>query len=365
MADVEHAIFTLQNQIADLKLQVAKLSSPELKHPAIIACDSAIELGKEIALLTGYPLIKTETTYFANGETRVTIKESVRDRDLFLVATGFQRGGHSLNDAVAEMKFMMRTCRRSDSRSITLILPHYPYARQDKKDTPRAAISAADIAEEIVAAGANRIICVDLHNACIQGFTTLPFDNLYGSIVLKPFLLETIFGNDPDYAQKYVVVSPDEGGFKRATKYAAELGMDMIAMIKTRENAQRNVVSKCVIHGNPENLKGRTAIILDDMCDTAGTAVAAAKTLKEHGAKDVILCVTHGLLSGPGCQRIRDCNDISMLICSDSVPQGEHAVACQKIDEQGSKLRVFSLAPLLADVVHRLCMGKSLSDLFN
>ena len=323
----------------------------------LIGCASHKELAGAIADRLNIPLAKTETKYFANGETRVCINESVRGFDLFIVGTGFAGGGHSLNDAVMELFFMLCTCKRSGSKSITLLLPHYFYARQDKKDNARAPISSRDVANLLTMAGVDRIVCLDLHNPAIQGFFDQPCDNLYGSIVLKPFLNELLFSKDPEYKNHYVAVAPDEGGFRRSNKYARLFGLPFVSMSKTRDYTKENVVEKSIINGDASVLSGRTAIVFDDMCDTAGTVISSAKVLRENGCRDVIVIVTHGLLSGPGLERIRDSPDISTFICSDSVPQTGRV-------EQCSKIKVFTIAPLYAEVVKRMATRQSISELF-
>lgn len=328
-----------------------------MNNVKLIGCASHKELSEAIASRLGIPQCKTETKYFANGETRVCINESVRGYDLFIVATGFARDGHSLNDAVMELFFMLCTCKRSGSKSITLLLPHYPYSRQDKKDSGRAPISSKDIANLLTMAGVDRIVCLDLHNPAIQGFFDQPCDNLYGSIALKPFLNDLIFSKDPEYGSHYVAISPDEGGYKRTCKYARVFGLPFVSMSKTRDYSKENVVEKSVINGDTSVLTGRTAIIFDDMTDTSGTILSAAKELKGNGAKDIIVVVTHGLLSGPGLERIRDSTDISLFVCSDSVPQGNRPTKCPK-------MHVFSIAPLYAEVVTRMANRQSISELF-
>lgn len=328
-----------------------------MDNTKLIACSSHRQLGADIATRLNIPLAKTETKYFANGETRVCINESVRGFDLFIISTGFASDGHSLNDAVMELFFMLCTCKRSGSKSITLLLPHYFYSRQDKKDSGRAPISSKDIANMLTMAGVDRIVCMDLHNSAIQGFFDQPCDNLYASIVLKPFLNDLLFSKDPEYKSHYVAIAPDEGGHRRSSKFARLFNLPFISMSKTRDYSKENVVEKSVINGDASILNGRTAIVFDDMTDTGGTILCSAKVLRENGSRDVIVVVTHGLLSGPGLERIRDSPDISLFVCSDSVPQGDRVDRC-------SKMRIFSIAPLYADVVTRMVNRQSISELF-
>lgn len=281
---------------------------------------------------------------------------SVRGLDIYIVATGVSRDGKSINDHVMELLFMIRTCKRSGANSVTVLLPHYPYARQDKKDNARAPISARDFADFLTTAGIDRIVCMDLHNACIQGFFNVPCDNIYGSLALKPFMFDNLF-KDPSYKEKYVSISPDEGGFKRTCKYARLFELPFMSMSKTRDYSKENFVEKTVLHGETQLLLGKTAIIFDDMADTCGTILSAAKTLKENGAKDVIVVVTHAILSGPGLDRINNSPEISKFICSDSIDQGDRPKKCEK-------MMVFSVAPLYTEIVKRLINRQSLSELF-
>jgi ribose-phosphate pyrophosphokinase len=328
-----------------------------MENARLIACNSHPGLAKAISETLKIPIVNKPTKYFANDETRVCLDGSVRGLDIFIVATGYSVAGKSVNDAVMELFFMIRTCKRSGANSVTVLLPHYPYARQDKKDNARAPISARDFADMLEMSGVDRIVCLDLHNSSIQGFFNKPCDNIYGSLALKPFLHEKLFATDPKYREHYVAIAPDEGGFKRTTKYAKLFGLPFLAMSKSRDYSKENVVEKSVLHGDRQLLVGKTAIIFDDMCDTGGTVVAAAKELKENGAKDVIVCVTHGLLSGPGLERIMNSPDVAKFICSDSVPQGDRAEKC-------SKMLIFSVAPIFADIVRRLINRQSLSELF-
>jgi ribose-phosphate pyrophosphokinase len=328
-----------------------------MENARLIACNSHPGLAKAISEALKIPIVNKPTKYFANDETRVCLDGSVRGLDIFIVATGFSQGGKSVNDAVMELFFMIRTCKRSGANSVTVLLPHYPYARQDKKDSARSAISARDFADMLEMSGLDRIVCLDLHNSSIQGFFNKPCDNIYGSLVLKPFLNENLFDVDPKYREHYVAISPDAGGYVRTTKYAKLFGLPFLAMSKIRDYSKENVVEKSVLHGDTQLLHGKTAIIFDDICDTAGTVVAAAKELRDNGAKDVIVCVTHGLLSGPGLERIKNAPEVSKFICSDSVPQGDRLNQC-------NKMLIFSIAPIFTEVVRRLISRQSLSELF-
>ena len=202
--------------------------------------------------------------------------------------------------------------------------------------------------------GINRIISVDLHCAQIQGFFKIR-DNLYCIKYLSEHLKTNYFNFD-DYKNKYVIISPDEGAFKRAQDYALIFNLPHMILSK-EEITTVNKVNKVVLIGDKKYLEGRTAIIVDDMCDTAGTVIKSTELLIEKGAKDVIVAVTHGILSNPAIDRINNCEYIKSFICSDSIPQSENMKRCKKLD-------VFTISDLLADVVKRLIDGKSVSEVF-
>lgn len=318
----------------------------------LIACSSAVKLATDISQQLALPLTKYESRKFANTETRIVLGESVRGKKVFIIGTGFE----PVNDAVMEIYLLACDCRDSGAKHITLVMPHYSYARCERKDAPRAPISARYVTDMYNIAGIRRIVAVDLHAGAIQGFANFPYDNLYGTIVLKPFLNKLLFENDPDYRKKYVAVAPDAGGYKRTSKYASTFDLPFISMEKERDHTKEGVVNKSVIHGNTD-IHGKVAIIFDDICDTGGTINAAAAELKERGATEVIVCVTHALLSGKGFDLIKDSPYISRFICSDSVPQADRQEKCKKMS-------VFTLAPLLAEVIKRTADNRSNSDLF-
>lgn len=336
----------------------------KLEKIRLIACESAAQLAADISKILRVPLTKYETRHFANTETNPKLDETVRGRRVFIIGTGYLTATGDVDAAVMEMYLLAYTCHSSGAKSITLVVPHFPYARQDKKTGPREPISAAYVARMFQTAHVDRLISVDLHAGAIQGFFDGPFDNLYGSIVVKPFLDKHLFKQDPNYKEHYVAVTPDAGGYNRTSKYAEKFGLEFISMQKKRNYNATNEVTQSTIHGTVD-IKGKTALIFDDMCDTGGTIDAAAKELRLHGAKDVIVVVTHGLLSKQvtphgikdGFELIRNSPYITQFICSDSVPQGDRPDKCPK-------MKVFTIAPLLAEVIRRTAEKKSNSDLF-
>lgn len=323
----------------------------------IITGNSHPKLVEAIAHHLGVNVADCQVTYFANGEARTVFKEGIRGFDVFVVQTGILTEKHTLNDHVLETLLLIGACKRAGVKSITLVMPHYPYARQDKKDSVRAGISASLMTNLYVTAGATALVSVDLHNACIQGFTSQPFHNLYASIVLKDYLQKELF-YDKNYQQKFVAISPDEGGFKRANKYAELFKLPVLTLTKKRDYSKKNHVSKSIILGDTEKyLRGKTAIIIDDMVDTGGTMVSTVEELTKFGAKDVIVVVTHGLFSGPCLERMNNCEHISRIYTSDTVPQENNVKICPKI-------KVYSCSRLLATVIERLMTGESVSRLF-
>lgn len=326
----------------------------------IINGKSHPELALLISKKSNIPLINYESKDFANTEVQININESIRGKDIYIVQTGSSniiKFHKSVNDHIIELCLLIDTCKRADAKSITLIVPCYPYARQDKKDGPRGCISASVIAKMLETMGINRIISVDLHCAQIQGFFRKPCDNLYCIKYLSEHLKTNYFNFD-DYKNKFVIISPDEGAFKRAQDYALIFNLPHMILSKERDYSTVNKVNKVVLIGHKKYLEGRTAIIVDDMCDTAGTVIKSTELLIEKGAKDVIVAVTHGILSNPAIDRINNCKHIKSFICSDSIPQGENMKRCKKLD-------VFTISDLLADVVKRLRDGKSVSEVFS
>lgn len=285
---------------------------------------------------------KLETRRFSDGEMFAEIDESVRKKDAFVI----QPTCPPVNDNLMELLIIIDALKRASAGSISAVIPYYGYARQDRKVLPRAPITAKLIADILVIAGIDRVVTVDLHAGQIQGFFSVPVDHLFGSPVINEYLKEKYEDED------IVIVSPDAGGMERARKYANFLGAEL-AMADKRRTAP-NVAEISYVIGD---VKDKTAIIVDDIVDTAGTATLAAKILMAEGAKSVSLCCTHGVLSGPAIERINN-SDFDEVIITDSIPQDENIKACDKI-------RVLSLASLLGESIKRISTGESISSLFN
>jgi ribose-phosphate pyrophosphokinase len=277
---------------------------------------------------------------FSDGEIRVEIRENVRGKDVFVL----QSTCAPVNDHLVELLLMIDAFKRSSAQRITTVIPYYGYSRQDKKVVPRVPISAKLVADLLTAAGANRVITMDLHAGQIQGFFNIPVDNLFAAPVLLEHIKEN-FGNET------VIVSPDAGGVERARAFAKRLDAQL-AIIDKRRPAP-NMAQAMNVVGDVE---GRTTVILDDMVDTAGTLCQAAGALKEHGALEVHACCAHAVLSGPAVKRISD-SDIRTLVVTNTNPLGEKAKGCDKI-------RVLSVSKLLAEAIHRCHTGSSVSSLF-
>jgi len=277
---------------------------------------------------------------FSDGEIRVEIGENVRGKDVFVL----QSTCAPVNDHLVELLLMIDAFKRSSAQRVTAVVPYYGYARQDKKVAPRVPISAKLVADLITVAGANRVITMDLHAGQIQGFFNIPVDNLFAAPVLLQYIQEN-FKNDT------VIVSPDAGGVERARAFAKRLNT-LLAIIDKRRDAPNKAEAMNVVG----NVKGKIAVILDDMVDTAGTLTQAALALKERGASEVHACCAHPVLSGPAIKRITE-SEIQTLVVTNTIPLGENAKGCDKI-------RVLSVSKLLAEAIHRCHTGSSVSSLF-
>jgi ribose-phosphate pyrophosphokinase len=234
--------------------------------------------------------------------------------------------------------------KRASAYRITAVIPYYGYARQDRKVTPRAPISAKLVADLIATAGANRVLSMDLHAGQIQGFFNIPVDNLFATPVLLDYIKQ-------DYRTNTVIVSPDTGGVVRARAFATRLGVGLAIIDKRREGPNEAQVMNII-----GNVAGKKVVVLDDLIDTAGTVVQAAKALKEAGALDVSVCCTHPVLSGPAIERLES-SDIKEIIVTDTIPLHDGAKACKRV-------KVLSVAGLLSEAVRRIYYDDSVSSLF-
>jgi ribose-phosphate pyrophosphokinase len=287
------------------------------------------------------PLGKSKVTRFSDGESFVEISENVRGVDAFVI----QPTSSPTNDNVMELLIMADALRRASAGSITAVIPYYGYGRQDRKVAPRTPITAKLVADLVQTSGVGRVVSVDLHAGQIQGFFNIPFDHLYA----LPVFLE-------DYLRRHfdssaVFVSPDAGGVERTRAYSKRLAASLAIIDKRRERANESDVVNLI-----GEVKGKDCIIIDDIIDTAGTLCGAAHALADKGARRIVACATHGVLSGPAVQRIAE-SPLAEVVVTDSIPLPEAAKTCAKI-------RQVSIAKLLGEAIKRIHSSDSVSSLF-
>jgi len=278
---------------------------------------------------------------FSDGETRVEIDENVRGMDVFVV----QSTSTPVNNSLMELLIMVDALKRASADRITPVIPYYGYARQDRKASPRAPITAKLVADLLTAAGANRVMSVDLHAGQIQGFFNIPVDNLYAT----PILLEYVKRNYD--ITNLIIVSPDTGGVVRARAFAKRLGATLAIVDKRRDAPNESEVMNVI-----GDVKDKRALILDDMVDTAGTVVQAADAIKNEGAIDVSVCCTHPVLSGPAIDRVKS-SIIKEIIVTDTIALHGKARSCEKI-------KILSIAGVLSEAIKRIYYNESISSLF-
>jgi ribose-phosphate pyrophosphokinase len=316
---------------------------PETESDLVVfAGNSNKGLAKEICDYLEMPLGKCEVGKFSDGEIQIEIGENVRGRDVFLI----QSTSTPVNDHLMELLIMIDAARRASASSITAVVPYFGYARQDRKVAPRTPITARLVADMITSAGADRFVSMDLHAGQIQGFFDMPSDHLYAS----PILLEHMRKKFPD-PDALVVVSPDAGGVERARAFAKRLGATLAIVDKRRPKA--NVAEVMQIVGD---VKGKSAVLLDDMVDTAGTLTMGAKAIIANGAKRVVAYAVHGVLSGPAIQRL-DESVIEELVVTNTVQLHNNARECRKITQ-------LSVAQIFGEAIRRIHSADSLSSLF-
>lgn len=323
----------------------------------LIAGRSNRPLAEGIAKNLGTKLVDCTINDFANSEIGVEINENVRGTHVFIIQTGSSFNSKSINDYLMETLIIIDTCKRSGAEKVNVILATFPYARSDKKDKARVPICAALMTTILEAAGADRIISMDLHSGQAQGYTNLPFDNLYGIKLHIENLQNTIFKDLSleEINDKYVLVALDVGCSKRIKEYAKRLQMRYAIMDKQRDYSKANTVLKSVLVGDVTN---KIAICIDDICDTGGTLVSGINDLKVHGAIGGIVLITHGIFSDPAAQRLNECDFISKVVTINTLDQTQNQINIPKLE-------VVDASHLFAVVIHRLIGGGSISDLFN
>lgn len=312
-------------------------SGSEIK---IIAGNSSKELAQKIADYIGVSVLDCEVGTFSDGEICVNMNETVRGCDVFVV----QSTNSPVNDNLMELLILIDALKRASAGRITAVIPYYGYARQDRKAKARDPITAKLVAN-LITAGADRVLTMDLHAAQIQGYFDIPLDHLLGGTILANYFNEKKI-------EDLVVVSPDLGSVTRSRKFANTLNGEVPIAIIDKRRPKANV---CEVMNLIGDVKGKNVILLDDMIDTAGTIVNAANALKEFGAKDVYACCTHGVLSGPAIERIAN-SEISELIVLDTIQLPEE----KRID----KIKIKTVAPLFGDAIRMIFSNESVSKLF-
>ena len=314
------------------------------KEIKVFTGNSNPELAKSICNQLFKDLGKSTCSNFADGECSISVQEPVRGADVFIV----QSTCKPVNDNLMELLVMIDAMRRASAGRITAVIPYFGYARQDRKAKSRDPISAKLVANLITAAGADRVLTMDLHAAQIQGFFDIPVDNLFGAPLFAKHYLK-VFGKNND---DLMVVSPDVGSTARARSFSVKLGCNMAIVDKRREKANHSEVMNII-----GNVEGKTCILLDDMVDTAGSLVGAAKAIVEiGGAKEVYACASHGVLSGPAIERIEN-SVIKELLLLDTIPYPANAPAC-------SKIKYMPVAGVFAQAIQRVYEEISISPLF-
>jgi len=308
---------------------------------AIFSGNSNSTLTQKVCNYLNLPLGQAQVKRFSDGEVQIEINENVRLKDIFVV----QSTCAPVNDNLVELLLMIDAFKRSSVRRITAVMPYYGYARQDKKVAPRVPISAKLVADLITTAGANRVITIDLHAGQIQGFFSIPVDNLFAAPVLIEYIRKHFTNGD------LVIVSPDAGGVERARAFAKRLNAGLAIVDKRREAP--NVAKAMAVIGD---VTDRTVVILDDMVDTAGTLTEAAAAIMAHGAKAVHACCSHPVLSGPAVDRIKN-SALKTVVVTDTIPLSEQALACGKFE-------VLSISALVGEAIMRSHTGDSVTSLF-
>ena len=296
-----------------------------------------IELSRKISQYLSLPLSEASIKRFSDGEISVQIGESVRGKDVFVV----QPTCAPANDNLMELLVVTDALKRSSASSITAVVPYFGYARQDRKAAPRVPITAKLVADMMQTAGVDRVVTIDLHAGQIQGFFDIPVDNLYGSIVFNDYLKNRNFQNP-------IIASPDIGGVARARSVAKALGLDIVIVDKRREKANESEVMNVI-----GDVNGKDVILVDDMIDTGGTIVKAARAFKDRGATSVIACCTHAVLSGKAYENLKE-DALDELVVTDTIP----------LKEPSDKIKVLSVAPIFGEVIRRVYHNESVNSLF-
>ena len=323
----------------------SEITNPGERKLVVVSGRAHPKLAEEIAQALDHDLLPTSAYTFANGETYVRFEESVRGADAFVI----QSHPAPINEWLMEQLIMIDALKRASARSITVVSPFYPYARQDKKHKGREPISARLISDLYKTAGADRLMCVDLHTSQIQGFFDGPLDHLFAIPVLAKHIRERV-----DDLSNVTVVSPDTGRVRVAEHWADLLGGAPLAFVhKTRDiNVPNQAVSKTVVG----DIEGRTCVLIDDMIDTGGTIAGAVKVLMDKGAKEVIIAATHPVLSDPAAERLSRCGAVEVIV-TNTLPVPE--------EKQFDNLTILSIAPLIARAIREVFDEGSVTEIFD
>ncbi|GJL68544.1 MAG: ribose-phosphate pyrophosphokinase [Nitrospirales bacterium] len=311
-----------------------------LRDLKLITGNSNLALAREISQYIGQDLSQATVTTFSDGEIRVRIDENVRGGDVFLI----QSCCHPVNTSIMELLLLIDAVKRSSASRITAVIPYYGYGRQDRKDQPRVPISAKLIADLITAAGANRILTMDLHAGPIQGFFNIPVDHLYAMPVMLDYIKK-------QNVSDLVIVSPDAGGVERARAFAKRLNSSLAIIDKRRESPNQAEVMNII-----GDVQDKHALLFDDMIDTAGTMVQTAQTCMDNGALSAWAGSTHAVLSGPALERLQS-SCLREVMVTNTIPLNGK-------DQQCPKLKTLSVAPLLGEAILRIHREESVTSLF-
>ncbi len=328
------------NHTATLTLQPTMPSLSDNNRLRLFSGSANVPLAQEVARYLGMDLGPMIRKRFADGELYIQIQESIRGCDVYLI----QPCSNPVNDHLMELLIMIDACRRASARQITAVIPYYGYARADRKTAGRESITAKLVANLITEAGAQRILAMDLHSAQIQGYFDIPFDHVYGSPVLLDYLASKNFSD-------IVVVSPDVGGVARARAFAKKLDEAPLAIIDKRRQSH-NIAEVLNLIGD---VRGKTAVLVDDMIDTAGTILEGARLLRREGARQVYACVTHAVFSEPAISRLSS-GVFEEVIVTNTIPVPE--------ENRFEQLTVLSVANLIGEAIWRIHEDSSVSSMF-
>lgn len=324
-------------------------SSAQRRHGSlrVVHGNSNPKLAQDICRYLGIPVTASKVGSFANGETSVKVLESIRGDDVYVVQPTCNNGSCNVNQAVMELILMIHTLKLSSANRVIAVIPHYGYARQDRKHTSRVPISASAVAKMITEVGVNGVVTMDLHCGQIQGFFhSCPVADLNSTSEFAEYVASKNYDTS-----NLVIVAPDAGAVTRARRMGDRIGASRIVTILKRR-VEANQIESMQLVGEVD---GCVCIIVDDMIDTAGTLCKAAEVLKEYGAKEVHCYATHGIFTDPACERLTKCAALGEVVVTDSIPQEEFVKKC-------SKIKVISVAKLLAGAIHRLHSEESLES---